>query len=260
MRQFKGFFFDLDGTIYAGTKLLDGAMELLDTLQRAEKSIAFMTNNSTLNAATIARKLQSFGIHADQDQIICPTDLAGSYLTEKYGRSRVYTIGSEHLTRSVLVENHSLSEGVDDPCDIVLVGRDLDFTYQKLEDAVLHLQRGAKLVATNLDFHHPIDTGEYVPETGAIVAAIQKTVHTDAEVIGKPASFIFHKGLERFGLLPHQTVIIGDNPMTDIRGGRKAGLSTILLRTMRERFQKISFLTRSTRTCWNWDKISTESE
>ncbi|MBY6036669.1 HAD-IIA family hydrolase [Fictibacillus nanhaiensis] len=229
MKQFEGYLFDLDGTIYAGTKLINGAAELVESLKEDGKMIAFLTNNSTLSAERIAVKLQTFGIQATEEQIVCPTDIAGKYLTQLFGRSNVYVIGSEHLTDSVVKEGHILSEDLNTPCDVVLVGRDLNFHYQKLEDAVLHIQRGAKLVATNLDYNHPIDTGEAVPETGALIAAIQRTVQVEPYVIGKPASYLFNEALERFQLNPNETVMVGDNPYTDIKGGRNAGLSTILL-------------------------------
>jgi 4-nitrophenyl phosphatase len=48
--------------------------------------------------------------------------------------------------------------------------------------------------------------------------------------VGKPAAGLFEHGLRRLGgLLPEQVAIIGDRLDTDIVGGRRAGLRTILV-------------------------------
>ncbi|MCF6136627.1 HAD-IIA family hydrolase [Pseudalkalibacillus berkeleyi] len=229
MKHFKGYYFDLDGTVYAGNKLMEGASELLKALRQNNKKIVFMTNNSTLNGTNIARKLQSLSVPTHPNQIVCPTDVAGDYILEYYGHSSVYVIGSNHLTDSVVKAGHTIKEDTCEACDLVLVGRDLHFTYQKMEDAVIHLQRGAKLIATNMDATHPIHNGERVPETGSIVAAIQRAYAVDPDVIGKPSSYLFDQALERVKLQSDQAVMIGDNPSTDMKGGRNAGLATVLI-------------------------------
>ncbi|WP_270181196.1 HAD-IIA family hydrolase [Alkalihalobacillus sp. CinArs1] len=229
MNNFRGFLFDLDGTIYAGTKLIDGATDLLTLLRKEGKTIAFMTNNSTLNAAEIRMKLAKFGVPAEEEEIICPTDCAGTFLTDHFGPSNVYVIGSDALKENVARSGHTLLHSVNAHCDVVLVGRDLEFTYRKLEDASIHVQKGALLVATNMDHTHPIQTGDDVPETGALVAAIQATVSIEPLIIGKPDAYLYDTALKRFGLTPEDTVMIGDNPLTDIQGGINAGLHSVLI-------------------------------
>lgn len=45
----------------------------------------------------------------------------------------------------------------------------------------------------------------------------------------KPANKAFHKALQQLQLPPDQAVVVGDQMMTDVLGGRKAGLHTILV-------------------------------
>ena len=112
----------------------------------------------------------------------------------------------------------------------MLVGRDIDFNYQKLENCAILLQRGARLVAANLDGHHPAENGINVPETGALIASIRRVVNIEPEIIGKPSTFIFSKAMQRIGLNADKLAIVGDNPYTDIMGGTISGLFTIGLR------------------------------
>lgn len=46
---------------------------------------------------------------------------------------------------------------------------------------------------------------------------------------GKPKSGGFHRAMERMGVTPQQTAIIGDQIFTDIWGGNNAGVLTLLV-------------------------------
>ena len=50
---------------------------------------------------------------------------------------------------------------------------------------------------------------------------------------GKPKSPSFHKAMERMGAEKGQTAIVGDQVFTDILGGNRAGISTILVEPIR---------------------------
>ncbi len=56
-----------------------------------------------------------------------------------------------------------------------------------------------------------------------------------SETVGvkKPAAEIFHHTLERLGVAPGEAVHVGDNPRSDIMGGKEAGLRTIWTRSRR---------------------------
>lgn len=54
---------------------------------------------------------------------------------------------------------------------------------------------------------------------------------------GKPDSRTLLEVLERLNLKPHESVLIGDRPLTDILGGQRAGMKTVLvypLKSMKE--------------------------
>ena len=56
-----------------------------------------------------------------------------------------------------------------------------------------------------------------------------------SEVVGvkKPHAEIFHRTLERLDVAPGEAVHVGDNPRSDIMGGKEAGLRTIWNRSRR---------------------------
>lgn len=55
IKDIKCFLLDMDGTIYLGNKLIDGAQEFLDKLGRDR--YIFLTNNSSRSKKKIFRKI-----------------------------------------------------------------------------------------------------------------------------------------------------------------------------------------------------------
>ena len=50
---------------------------------------------------------------------------------------------------------------------------------------------------------------------------------------GKPKRSSFLKAMERMGVTPEQTAIVGDQIFTDVLGGNRAGVATILVKPIR---------------------------
>lgn len=50
---------------------------------------------------------------------------------------------------------------------------------------------------------------------------------------GKPKTPSFFKAMERMGVTPQETAIVGDQVFTDVLGGNRAGVTTILVKPIR---------------------------
>jgi len=227
-REAEAFFFDLDGCIYFGELLAEGADTLIDLLRGNGKKVGFITNNSRNTAPEIANKLAKLGIDAQANDIFTATDYTGKYMMEKYGRRRVKVIGSDGFASALAAAGHEvLPLESERSAEIFAVGRDTAFSYDKLALVAKEAAYGAKVVAANSDLCHPGSTEERVPETGALIAAIEAASGLKAEFVGKPEPHLFLYGMATFGLRPQQCVMVGDNEATDIAGGNRAGMRTI---------------------------------
>ncbi|MCG8593631.1 MAG: HAD hydrolase-like protein, partial [Kiloniellales bacterium] len=119
---------------------------------------------------------------------------------------------------------------VEGAADVVLLGRDETFSYERLTLAVNEIQRGASLVVTNPDTSHPGEEGCLVPETGALMRGIVACTAPPAiRVIGKPQPDLFLEALQRLGSVPSTTLVIGDNPETDGAGATRQGMRHVLV-------------------------------
>jgi len=225
--DFDGYLFDLDGCVYEGSSPTPSAAALIAFLARKGKKVAFLSNNSSEGADEVAAKLKGMGIDADPEDVSLPTDLAGEFLLESFGRVSVFPIGNGRVAEAIRSSGHRIAGNGDESCDVVFVARDSEFSYAKLERAARFLSGGARLAAANPDDYHIGDAGARVPETGAILASVRSASGKEAAVLGKPESFLFRRALAALGLGPERVLMIGDNPATDIAGAAKAGLASV---------------------------------
>lgn len=223
------YIFDLDGCLYSGDDLYPGAAELLQKLLNVQKKIVVLSNNSNQTSESVRGKLLRMGLPVETFTIVVATDLIGHYLFQKYGALTVKCIGSVELKKSLATCGHNVLElGSETACDYLVVGRDLTFTYEKLQQCCLEINKGAKLAAANLDLNHPGSDGVNVPETGALVVAIQAASGVQkVESCGKPSPFAYEFIMESINHKSNDCVMIGDNLNTDILGAMQMGIDSV---------------------------------
>ena len=86
---------------------------------------------------------------------------------------------------------------------------------------------GAHFFGTNRDPIFPMPDGPW-PATGAVLAAVEVASGKQATVIGKPELPIIE--VTRALLPPEaRTAIVGDSLFSDIQGGKRAGIGTVLV-------------------------------
>ncbi len=105
------------------------------------------------------------------------------------------------------------------------------FDYEELLTATLALQGGAALFGTSRDPTLPMPGGAW-PGTGAILAAVETACGKHAEIGGKPEPHLFELARERIPAAS-RVAMVGDRVSSDIEGGRRAGLETVLVLSRR---------------------------
>ena len=155
-------FLDLDGTIYLGDGLIDGALEFLGRLEERGIRRYFLSNNSSKSVEQYLDKLRSLGIDADEDEVLLSTHDLISWLIKKEV-TNTFLVGTEGM-RSMLVER-GIDVWSDEP-EFVVLGYDTEITYEKLATASIHLHRGVPMVASHPDIVCPSPDGG-LPDTGA---------------------------------------------------------------------------------------------
>lgn len=221
---------DIDGTLWRGNRPLPGLVPFFGFLQRRGLSYVIVTNNSVKTPEAYRHKLAGFGVTVPLENILTAAVATAAYLKRHKAGAVLYMIGEAGLRQALQQAGFRLADTAGPAAEIVVVGGDTTLTYDKLKQAILALQRGALLVGTNPDLLVPTEEG-LVPEAGTTLAALQAATGVAPTIIGKPEPLLFELALEKMGHSPARTAMVGDRLDTDILGGQRAGLKTILLTT-----------------------------
>ncbi|HEX9922347.1 MAG TPA: HAD-IIA family hydrolase [Anaerolineae bacterium] len=230
LQDIQALIIDIDGTLWRGRTPMPGLVPFFGFLQRRALSFIIVTNNSVETPAQYQQKLAGFGVEIQPDQILTCSLATAAYLKQEHEGAVVYVIGETGLRQALGQAGFSLTDKAAPPAQVVVVGGDTGLTYDKLKYAVLSIQRGAQFVGANPDLLIPTEEG-LVPEAGTTLAAIQAATGVAPTVIGKPEPWLFELAVKKMGSSPHQTAMLGDRLDTDILGGQRAGLKTILVTT-----------------------------
>lgn len=212
---------DVDGCLISGSVALPGAARFL---QSFGDKLALISNNSTDTAETLAARLRDMGLEMAPAGIYLAGELAIETIRRRFGQARVFALANAHITAAARAAG--LLPTAEDP-EVVLICRDTDLTFDKLETALIWISRGLPVVLANGDLTHPGTRGPAM-ETGGLFAALTACVEpAEVVTIGKPDATLFHRALD--GVPPDRAIVVGDNPDTDIRGAADLGLTSILL-------------------------------
>lgn len=240
VRLYRGYIFDLDGTIYLGDALLPGAARLIHALRRLDRRLLFLSNNPSRDAAEYARKLTRLGIETAGDEVLSTVATTVRWLQERCAGATVFPIAEAPLVRALQAAGFRISE---DPAeiDVVIASYDRTFDYRKLQIAFDALWadgpagrtgKRARLIATNPDRYCPVGDGRGEPDAAAIVAAIEACSGARCEVaLGKPHPFMLACALEALGLPAADCIMTGDRLYTDVRMALDAGMPSALVLT-----------------------------
>jgi 4-nitrophenyl phosphatase len=220
---------DMDGVLWRGDTPMDGLGAFFSFLHQRHVDFVLATNNASRTPEQYADKLARFGVEVPTKRILTSALVAAAYLaTLAPPGSRVYAIGEDGARRALEGQGFVLSDGVDDGAEYVVVGWDRQLTWNKLATAALLIQAGATFIGTNPDLSFPTELG-LVPGNGAQLAAIEVTTGVTPIVVGKPEPRMYEEAMRRLGARPETTAVLGDRLDTDIAGGVRTGLPTILV-------------------------------
>lgn len=223
---------DMDGVLWRGDTPLPGLLEFFNFLNAHNLPFMLATNNATKTQAQYLQKLARFGVATVKPENILTSSLAtAAYLRQEHGPgSKVYVVGEEGLREAMRSAGFVVLSDASQPADVVVAGADFTLTYQKLKHAALLIRGGARFVGTNGDLTFPSEEG-LVPGAGSILAAIEAATGVKPPTVGKPERLMFDIAVNKMGVAPEHTAMLGDRLETDILGGQRAGLKTILVTT-----------------------------
>ena len=228
------FLFDMDGTLYLGDNVYDGAIALMEDLPRLGKKYIYLTNNSSRAGTDYITRLRKLGFPCESENVFTSGMATGMYLNQNYPGASVYLAGTRAFYRELVsygirLVNDDAGHTEADTVDVVVQGFDTELVYEKLDRACHFLRRGAKFIAANPDWVCPMPADEVLPDCGSICALLTASSGVKPEYIGKPNRNMIDVIARMTGIPNEKICAVGDRLYTDIAVAQNAGSVSVLV-------------------------------
>ena len=224
--------FDMDGTIYLGSKLIDGANEVINYVRSTGRKVCFLTNNSTKTRTQIYEKIRKLGVECTEKDIFTSGYTATIYL-KKHSIKNVYVCGSDDIKHEF--EQEGVSVATEQDAKNLFIGYDISFNYEKLTRAFHVAQKANKIIVANIDAFYPGENGVLYPGCAAMVGAIEYSIRRKSDIIiGKPNTLMLEIISLQYNVNNNEILIIGDNYESDIIMAKENDSPSILIGDSRE--------------------------
>lgn len=235
-------FFDAFGVIKNYKGLVPGIEKTFAYLEAAQKEYYIVTNDASRSPQQLAESYHNKGLMAiTHDRIISSGMLAKEYLDLKVPQGIVAYLGtpdSAHYIESSGLHTMPISMVDDTNADevsalVFLDDEGFDW-FDDLNKCVnLLRKRNIPAIVANTDRAYPLNLHDVSIAIGGLANMIESIVGKKFIRFGKPDSqmFMFAYDLirERRSIDKKNIVMVGDTLQTDIMGGNKFGLDTILV-------------------------------
>jgi HAD superfamily hydrolase (TIGR01458 family) len=221
----------MDGVLYNSGTPIPGAAETIAWVRAQRIPHLFVTNTTSRARPHLVEKLASFGIAADESQILTPSVAAAAWLRDNAARNIAVFLRPK--TRVEFAGLDLLPDDAERGADHVVIGDlgDLwDFRTLNRAFRLLHHNPAATLIALGMTRYWLADDGISL-DVAPFVAALEHATGRTPLVFGKPAAAFFHAAAAQLAVAPADLWMVGDDVHADIGGAIAAGLKGILVRT-----------------------------
>lgn len=253
-------FFDAYGVLKNYNGLIPGVENTIQYLIRNNIDFYVLTNDASRGPVELAASYQNLGIpEITQDKIISSGMLAREYLRFKVKKGTVAYLGtskSAHYIETVGLKTLPIkqldTDDIDDVNALVMLD-DEGFDWKRDLNKVVNLlrKRNIPVIVANTDYAYPVTEEEVALAIGGISDMIEMIVAKRFIKFGKPDSqmfmFAYERVLEKGVTLGKDKILmVGDTLKTDILGGNKFGIDTVLVLSGNTLPDQANFLIRST--------------
>lgn len=223
--------FDIDGVLYQGDRVIDGAVETLRWCKQRGVPHLFVTNTSSKPRRAIVERLSAMGLSVSAEQILAPPIAAYDYVSAK--KVTPIALFVRESTREDFAGLELIGDADEQGARSVVVGdigEAWDFDTLNRAFRLLMAEPRPVLIALGMSRYAQGDDG-LVLDVAPFIKALEHAADCEAVVMGKPAREFFNTAVRKLGATSAGTVMVGDDIRGDVAGAQAAGLVGILVRT-----------------------------
>jgi len=225
LNNFKGLLIDLEGVIYSGEETIDGSIETIEKLKKKFK-IRYLTNTTTTSRNLIFQKLINLNLSVNEEDIFSPSIAINAFLKDKKIKN-ISLIANEKINSDFKEFNINSN----DPDAVIMGDIYKDFNWDKLNNAFeLLLKKECLLIALHKNKYCKRNN-KIALDLGPFVNALEYASSKNAIIIGKPEKNFFDLAINSLSLNKNETIMIGDDIVSDIEGAKSNNIKAIQVRT-----------------------------
>lgn len=242
-RNYAVVFFDAYGVLKNTGGVLPGVPAMLTSLVAATKDLYVVTNDASKSPQAMADQFSSGsnGPLLDSARFISSGLMATDFLSAKVPPGRVAYLGKP--SSAIYVSSTGLHEAVpiaecghDDDVKALVLLDDEGFDWYRDINLALNLLRRKNIpaIVANADPTYPVDADHVAVAVGALGRMLEELAGKRFVHFGKPDAYMFAFALSkarklRPSITKREILMVGDTLETDIAGGNKFGIDTVLV-------------------------------
>ena len=222
----KAIIMDMDGTLVNTWKPLKGSIELIDYFNKNSIPFFIVTNRVTKTTGQIEVKLRNAGFEITASRIINPLIALNQYIRDN-NIGTYFFVGSEYQKSQI-----SYGKNTEESPEYVILCdfENANCSYYLLNKIFRFIKNGSRIITTSYSDYYAVEN-DYNLDTGSFVKMFELLGNEKAVIIGKPSTLILQMAVAELKADPSGIMLIGDDVFSDIEGGKKIGLKTMLVKT-----------------------------
>ena len=274
----RGLLLDLDGVLILRGEAIPAAVDAMERLARSAIPYRILTNASLESRRTLSMRAEILGFRIAPDHIVSALSATAAHTRRAFGGRPIYVLAAPDARREFTGQwlvSHAEADRPGMAVDAVVVGDSPEeLTYANVNRAFRFLRDGAALIAVHRNPWWATAAGPTI-DAGLYVVGLEYASGTTATVLGKPSPAFFAEAASQVAAeaaaamdpsadgsraapdpadpapdpaaaapapAPDPTaglVMVGDDLVTDIAGGLRAGLRAVLVLTGRSSLEDV---------------------
>ncbi|MCB0685152.1 MAG: HAD-IIA family hydrolase [Saprospiraceae bacterium] len=242
--NYRAIFFDAFGVLKNSSGIIPGIQDTFDFLNANGIDFYVLTNDASRSPYQLAEFYQRNGItDIDTDKIISSGMLARDYLRHKVKDGRVAYLGTKSSAIyleamdliTIPISKLDLDHRKTNEIRVLVLLDDEGFDWQTDLNKTINLLRrtNVPVVVANTDKTYPVSEDEVAIAVGSIASLLEKVVGKKFIHFGKPDAQMFNFAFQHINqnksYQKEEVLMVGDTLHTDIIGGNKFGIDTVLV-------------------------------
>ncbi|HYW35792.1 MAG TPA: HAD-IIA family hydrolase [Balneolaceae bacterium] len=259
VKKYRAVFMDSYGVLKNYQGLIEGVQDTINFIRDEGIALRVLTNDASKSQAQQAEVFEEMGLKGlKEEEIITSGMLARQFLELKITEGKIAYLGTENSADYILesgLEHVAVSDiDLNDVSEIsaFVFMDDEGFDWNEDIDKTVNLLRRTNIpvVVANSDKYYPVSMDDVSVATGSVADLVEDILTQNFIHFGKPDSQMFMYAFEDLNesgdYEKNEILMVGDTLGTDIMGGNKFGLKTMLVLSGNTRAQKAQLQINST--------------